>query len=69
MRECNSKQLNINTFEALWYKILPPAHKTVVNFFFVHPLHTLDPWGPLGALKKFIRVLAGVPWELEQHRN
>ena len=38
MRKCNSKQLNLNTFEALWYKILPPAHKTVVNFFFVHPL-------------------------------
>ena len=34
MRKCNSKQLNLNTFEALWYKILPPAYKTVVNFFF-----------------------------------
>ena len=43
MRECNSKQLNINTFEALWYKILPPAHKTVVNFFFCSPSST-TPW-------------------------
>ena len=41
MRKCNSKQLNLNTFEALWSKILPPAYKTVVNFFFVHPLFSL----------------------------
>ena len=38
MRKFNSKQLNLNTFEALWSKILPPAYKTVVNFFSVHPL-------------------------------
>ena len=37
MRKFNSKQLNLNTFEALWSKILPPAYKTVVNFFFCSP--------------------------------
>ena len=38
MRKFNSKQLNLNTFEALWSKILPPALKTAVHFFFAHPL-------------------------------
>ena len=41
MRTFNSKQLNLNTFEVLWSKILPPAYKMVVNFFFVHPLSSL----------------------------
>ena len=43
MRKFNSKQLNLNTFEALWSKILPPALKPFVYFFFSHPLYKNGP--------------------------
>ena len=56
MRKCNSKQLNLNTFEALWSKILPPAYKTVVNFF-LFTLYLLFSMKDLGiiSLKKFLK--------------